>query len=156
MTRFPKVKRRLSSTMFLAGLVLAVATASSAVGARGSAAAPSGGGETPLTDVLITASPNPSHYGQQVQLQWLATGFPNYSYVRCSDDRGWLVDGPYTGTITKTAGIDFGSSFRWTVVCGYDDFWAPGTRTSPTFRLRLRPSAASAASASRRLTRRSW
>ena len=76
----------------------------------------------PLTAVMLTVAPNPAHQGDSVRFQWTATGF--HGTVTCHDDRGWLVNGSYTGTLTKVAGSDFTASFRWTVYCDDGDFFA--------------------------------
>jgi len=114
----------------LLGILLALIAASPA-GATGAMAQASP--EVPLTQVLITASPNPVHPGEVLRLQWLATGF--HGTVTCNDNLGWLVNGPGSGTISKTAGVDFTDDFRWIVDCDDGDFFARGiedVRYDPT------------------------
>jgi hypothetical protein len=44
--------------------------------------------------------------------------------VACNDSQGWIVNGPGSGTFTKTAGVHFTGNFRWTVTCDDGDFFA--------------------------------
>ena len=84
--------------------------------------------QMPLTGVNVSASPNPSGPGNTVTFTWTATGFPNYSLVRCNDDHNprWLVNGAYHGSIQKTVPTDFYGNFRWTVTCTDDNFYGTG------------------------------
>ncbi len=82
-------------------------------------------GEAPLTGVLLNASPDPSHPNEVVQFSWTATGFPGSP--TCNDNRGWIVNGPPSGVLSKRAGVDFNSSFTWIVDCEYGDFFGRGT-----------------------------
>ena len=81
-----------------------------------------GSGDAPLTAVTLTVGPNPSHPGDVVQFHWSAIGFPGV--VTCNDSQGWIVNGPGSGSFTKTAGVHFSGSFRWTVACDDGDFSA--------------------------------
>ena len=77
----------------------------------------------PLTSVGLSVSPNPNGFSDYVSFHWVATGFPDPSAVTCSDNKGWLVNAPYTGTVYKYAGVDFTASFTWTVSCADDNFY---------------------------------
>jgi hypothetical protein len=68
-------------------------------------------------------SPNPSGFSDYVSFHWTATGFPNYSAVTCNDNKGWVVNQPYTGTVYEYAGADYSSNFTWTVTCSDADFY---------------------------------
>jgi hypothetical protein len=81
----------------------------------------------PLTAAAVSASPNPVNSGQYLTLSWTATGFPNLAVVVCSDNQGWVVNGPYSGSVQKVAGYDFNSSFTWTVTCTDGDFYGTGS-----------------------------
>jgi hypothetical protein len=103
-------------TMLAAAVMLALALAPSGT------ANPLSGHDAPRTDVMLTVSPNPSHPGESVQFQWTATGF--HGVVTCNDSQGWIINGPGSGTLPRTAGVHFTSSFRWTVTCDDGDFYA--------------------------------
>jgi len=82
---------------------------------------------TPLTASALSVSPNPVAIGSTASFHWTASGFPNPSLARCSDNRGWLVNAPYTGTIAKYAGADFTADFTWVVTCSDGDFSGSGS-----------------------------
>jgi hypothetical protein len=108
-------------------LVTATFLLSAGLGLIGGNAPAAHAASGPLTAASLTVSPNPSSTGQSVTFSWTATGFPNYAAVSCSDNRGWLVNAPYTGSITKLAGYDYTSSFTWTVTCTDGDFYGTGS-----------------------------
>ena len=121
------MKRRRLPAAIVGSFVLALVTAASLIGVPGaSAVAPNGGGDTPQTQVLLSVSPNPSHYGEKVLFQWWASGF--HGTVTCNDNLGWIVNGSGSGSFRKQAGVDFTASFQWIVSCEDEDFFARSTR----------------------------